>query len=277
MKTLSEIKAQLGIDRKTLQEYDRIGLLSPSNKAEIEAGSFVKWLYDDTAITKLQVISIFREIGYKRDEIKTILSDADSDPVVEFLKGKEKLIEKRKRIDAMASFLDMMIFFYQLPEYCVKYLFMPPSKIRDFEAVGIDSILEIGNKNYKDGQEILSNDTRTDFQYAILFLLLPLPQCYSPDSSEVQLYIENVLRYSIGKYIDNDERVNGELRESVIDSIMKEGKVSRMILNDVLSDLKDKELCEQLDEQIGKGSCKFVKKSISIYKKRIREDKKDES
>ena len=274
MKTLSEIKEQLGIDRKTLQEYDRIGLLSPSNKAEIKAGSFVKWLYDDAAINKLQVISIFREIGYKRDEIKTILSDADSDPVVEFLKGKEKLIEKRKRIDAMASFLDMMIFFYQLPEYCVEYLFMPPSKIRDFEAVGINSILEIGNKNFNDGQEILNNNSRTDFQYVMLFLLLPLPQCYSPDSSEVQLYIENVLRYSIGKYIDKDERVNDELRESILDSIMKEKKISRLILNDVLSFLKDKEICEQLDEQIGKGSCKFVKKSIDIYKKRLREDKK---
>ena len=79
MKTIAEVKDLLGIERRTLQEYDAIGLLHPSNIEDIKSGKLVKWLYDEDALRQLEIITIFREIGYTRTEIKTILDNPQSD------------------------------------------------------------------------------------------------------------------------------------------------------------------------------------------------------
>ena len=58
MKKLSEVCKIVGVTRRTLQEYDKIGLLKPTSKTE--SGY---WLYDDTAIQTLILIQIFVEGG----------------------------------------------------------------------------------------------------------------------------------------------------------------------------------------------------------------------
>lgn len=68
VKKLSEVCKIIGVTRRTLQEYNTIGLLHPSDKTE--AGY---WLYDENAIQKLMLIQIFVQCGYKRKKIKDIL------------------------------------------------------------------------------------------------------------------------------------------------------------------------------------------------------------
>lgn len=106
MKTIAEVKELLGIGRRTLQEYDAKDLVHPSNIEEIKNGKLVKWLYDDDAIRRLEIISIFREIGYTRKEIKGILDDPKRDLSEEFEIGKKKLLEKKERIDEMIAVID---------------------------------------------------------------------------------------------------------------------------------------------------------------------------
>ena len=69
MKKLSEVCKTVGVTRRTLQEYDKIGLFSPTSKTDNGY-----WLYDDDAIKKLVLIQVFIEAGYERKKIKAILN-----------------------------------------------------------------------------------------------------------------------------------------------------------------------------------------------------------
>lgn len=74
MRTIREVCKIVGVTRRTLQEYDRIGLLSPTNKEE-RTSSNDAWLYSDQAIWKLIQAQILSAAGMNRKEIKELLTD----------------------------------------------------------------------------------------------------------------------------------------------------------------------------------------------------------
>ncbi|MBP0987950.1 MAG: MerR family transcriptional regulator, partial [Oscillospiraceae bacterium] len=74
MKTVKEVSELTGISVRTLQYYDRIGLLPPAVRTQ--AGYR---LYDDTALERLQQILLFRELAFPLSEIKEILGSPDFD------------------------------------------------------------------------------------------------------------------------------------------------------------------------------------------------------
>jgi DNA-binding transcriptional MerR regulator len=101
---LSEVVQETGLSRKALQEYDRLGIVSPTSKTE---GGY--WLYDDKAVDKLRIVATFRDVGYKRAEIKELLSGAQGDNVQIISENLgtaiEKLQKQRDRIDSVISLL----------------------------------------------------------------------------------------------------------------------------------------------------------------------------
>ncbi len=72
--TVKEVSRLTGVSIRTLQYYDRIGLLKAT--AYTEAGYR---LYDDTALEQLQQILLFRELEFPLKDIRKILSSADFD------------------------------------------------------------------------------------------------------------------------------------------------------------------------------------------------------
>ena len=80
MKTVNEVSKLTGVSVRALHHYDAIGLLKPSTVTE--AGYR---LYDDTALEKLYMILVFRELGLSLKEITGILHapDYDRDQVLE--------------------------------------------------------------------------------------------------------------------------------------------------------------------------------------------------
>ena len=74
MITVNEVSKLTGVSIRTLQYYDKIGLLHP--KEYTEAGYR---LYDDTALEKLQQILLFRELEFSLKEIKAIICSPDFD------------------------------------------------------------------------------------------------------------------------------------------------------------------------------------------------------
>ena len=74
MMTVNEVSKLTGVSIRTLQYYDKIGLLEPS--AHTESGYR---LYDDTALEMLQQILLFRELEFPLKEIKEILAAPDFD------------------------------------------------------------------------------------------------------------------------------------------------------------------------------------------------------
>jgi len=74
MRTVHEVSRLAGVSIRTLQYYDKIGLLHPAEYTE--AGYR---LYDDTDLERLQQILLFRELEFPLKEIKRILGSPDFD------------------------------------------------------------------------------------------------------------------------------------------------------------------------------------------------------
>lgn len=74
MMTVNEVSKLTGVSIRTLQYYDKIGLLKPAGYTESGYR-----LYDDTALEKLQQILLFRELEFPLKEIKEIISRPDFD------------------------------------------------------------------------------------------------------------------------------------------------------------------------------------------------------
>ncbi len=74
MRTVNEVSKLTGVSIRTLQYYDKIGLLEPTEYTESGYR-----LYDDTALETLQQILLFRELEFPLKEIREILSDPDFD------------------------------------------------------------------------------------------------------------------------------------------------------------------------------------------------------
>ncbi len=74
MMTVREVSRRTGVSVRTLQYYDRIGLLEPT--AHTQAGYR---LYDEAALERLQQILLFRELEFPLKDIRRILSSPDFD------------------------------------------------------------------------------------------------------------------------------------------------------------------------------------------------------
>ena len=74
MMTVNEVSKLTGVSIRTLQYYDRIGLLHPAGHTE--AGYR---LYDEAALETLQQILLFRELEFPLKDIKKIIGSPDFD------------------------------------------------------------------------------------------------------------------------------------------------------------------------------------------------------
>ena len=74
MMTVAQVSKRTGVSVRTLHHYDQIGLLKPTEVTE--AGYR---LYDDTALDKLYMILVYRELALSLNEIGSILDAPDYD------------------------------------------------------------------------------------------------------------------------------------------------------------------------------------------------------
>lgn len=74
MMTIREVSRLAGVSVRTLQYYDKIGLLHPSKYSDTGYR-----LYEDTALEQLQQILLFRELGFPLKDIKNIIQSPDFD------------------------------------------------------------------------------------------------------------------------------------------------------------------------------------------------------
>ena len=99
MMTVHEVSRLAGVSIRTLQYYDRIGLLRPTGYT----GAGYR-LYDDTNLERLQQILLFRELEFSLKEIGSILDSPDFDRNRALDQQIELLRLKREHIDNLMSF-----------------------------------------------------------------------------------------------------------------------------------------------------------------------------
>jgi MerR family transcriptional regulator, thiopeptide resistance regulator len=95
-RTVSQVAGVAKVSVRTLHHYDRIGLLSPSERTS--AGYR---LYTPQDLERLQQVLLFKELGFGLDEIRRIVNDPGFDRV-EALAAQRKLLQmKSQRIGEM--------------------------------------------------------------------------------------------------------------------------------------------------------------------------------
>lgn len=85
MMIVNEVSRLTGVSIRTLQYYDKIGLLPPADYTEVGYR-----LYDDETLKKLQIILLFRELEFPLKDIRRIIESPDFD--------REKALEQQIHI-----------------------------------------------------------------------------------------------------------------------------------------------------------------------------------
>ena len=99
MMTVNEVSKLAGVSIRTLQYYDKIGLLHPTGHTD--AGYR---LYDDTDLERLQHILLFRELEFPLKDIAAIINSPDFDRSKALEQQIEMLRLKREHIDNLMNF-----------------------------------------------------------------------------------------------------------------------------------------------------------------------------
>ena len=99
MMTVNEVSKLTGVSIRTLQYYDKIGLLHPTGYTE--AGYR---LYDDTALETLQQILLFRELEIPLKDVKKIITAPDFDRNQALEQQIELLTMKKEHLENLILF-----------------------------------------------------------------------------------------------------------------------------------------------------------------------------
>ena len=99
MMTVNEVSKLTGVSIRTLQYYDTIGLLKPSEYTESGYR-----LYDDTALERLQQILLFKELEFPLKEIKEIIDAPNFDKNKALEQQIELLTMKKEHLENLINF-----------------------------------------------------------------------------------------------------------------------------------------------------------------------------
>lgn len=250
MKKLSEVCKIVGVTRRTLQEYDKIGLLKPTSKTE--SGY---WLYDDTAIQALFAIQVFVECGYKRKAIKSLFASNTLDVIDELDHLIETLEEKRKRIDGMINTIRILEIVMKLPEstllaignFCLNRFY----KDKSFSSCLEDSIVQSAEYSEADNEE-------TQLYMPFVYNLIAIG-CFlgtPADEKEVQITVEQAYKSMIKIVMTEKDDSDEELT----DEKLAEASLER--IQDVLS---NPELKQMIDHQFGNGATEYIVRAVQLF------------
>lgn len=239
MRTVKEVSKLTGVSVRTLHHYDAIGVLKPTTVTD--AGYR---LYDDTALIRLQIILMFRELQFPLKEIKKIL-DSPSFDLSEALSQQIKLLELQyKHIGELISFA------HEIQEKGVAnmdFSIFDKSEMEQYKSEvkakwGDTSAYKEYEKNHakqnENSYEQLTNDMMA------IFSEIGAMKHFPPADNAVQAKIASLQEFITEHYYT--------------------------CTNEILSGLGDMYVCDErfrknIDNAGGAGTAEFVKQAISVY------------
>lgn len=239
MMTVNEVSKITGVSIRTLQYYDTIGLLKPSEYTESGYR-----LYDDTALERLQQILLFKELEFPLKEIKEIIDAPNFDKNQALEQQIELLIMKKEHLENLINFARG-----------IKWLGVKRMDFTVFDTKKIDEYSKRAKEQwgktsaYKEFEEKSKNWTEKDEQNManeFMFLFEEFGSMIDLDPSEekVQLQVEKLKNY-ITEHFYN-------------------------CTNEILSGLGKMysgggEFTENIDKVGGAGTAEFSARAIEIY------------
>lgn len=239
MRTVKEVSKITGVSVRTLHHYDAIGLLKPTKVTE--AGYR---LYDDTALSRLQNILLFRELQFPLKEIKVILDSPDFDQS-EAIAQQIRLLELQyKHIGELIAFAREI---QNKGVTAMNFDVFDKSEIEKYEA-------EIKAKwgNTKAYQEYMQKDiARNGSSYRkianellTMFSALGELRHLTPNADEVQNKIAALQKFITDNYYVCTNEILSGLGEMYV---------------------SDERFRNNIDKVGGDGTADFVKQAIVVY------------
>src|SRR5688572_32351057 len=96
--TVGAVARLAGVSVRTLHHYDEIGLLSASGRSD--AGNRH---YSDADLDRLQRILFYRELGFGLEDIKSVMTDGNTDAVGHLRRQHAMLLDRIGRLERMAA------------------------------------------------------------------------------------------------------------------------------------------------------------------------------
>ena len=96
--TVGAVARLAGVTVRTLHHYDEIGLLRASDRSDAGYRR-----YADADLERLQRILFYRELGFGLDDIKTVMTDANSDAIGHLRRQHAMLRDRIGRLKRMAA------------------------------------------------------------------------------------------------------------------------------------------------------------------------------
>jgi DNA-binding transcriptional MerR regulator len=243
MMTVAQVSKRTGVSVRTLHHYDQIGLLKPTEVTE--AGYR---LYDDTALDKLYMILVYRELGLSLNEIGGILDAPDYDRN-RVLEHQIKLMQERvEKLQNRISFARGML------TLGVKYM--------DFEGFDPKKIDEYSQqakvlygktdayKEFEQKQKSRTKEQEKDLGAGLMVLFVKLGQMrdQAPDSEEAQAWVAELQTYITEHYYT----------------------CTKPILNGLGFMYADGgEMNQNIDKAAGEGTGAFAEQVIDIYTRKL--------
>ena len=242
MRTVNEVSKLTGVSIRTLQYYDKIGLLRPTEYTESGYR-----LYDEKAMEKMQQILLFRELEFPLKDIKDIINRSDFDKKKALEQQIELLKLKKEHIENLLKLCR------DLQTKGVKKL--------DFTAFDSSKLDEYSRKAkeqwgstpaYQEYEEKSKNRTKADEkeimkEFMKVFEEFGTMKENNPASEEAQSQVKKLQDFITAHYYQcTDEILSG---------------LGKMYAG-------GGEFTENIDKMGGEGTAEFVSQAIEIYCKR---------
>jgi DNA-binding transcriptional MerR regulator len=95
---VGEVAALAGVTVRTLHHYDRIGLLSPTERTPAGYRQ-----YSPADLDRLHQVLLYRELGFPLEEVATLLDDPSADPEAHLRRQHRLLRDRLERTSAMVA------------------------------------------------------------------------------------------------------------------------------------------------------------------------------
>lgn len=239
MKTVKEVSMLTGISVRTLHHYNTINLLKPTRVTE--AGYR---LYDDTALEKLYMILVFRELGLSLKEIAGILHAPDYD--------RNRVLEKQIALmqERVGKLQDRIALAKVILTVGVKYMDFEgfdPRKLNEYSAQAkalygkTDAYKEFAQKS---ANRTTQQEQDLGAQVMAFFARLGKMRPCDPNCEQAQVWAKELQEFFTENFYTCTPQILGSLAESYAGG----GSMT-----------------ENIDEIGGAGTGAFAKEVIDLY------------
>ena len=239
MMTVNEVSKLTGVSIRTLQYYDTIGLLPPTEYTE--AGYR---LYDDTAMERLQQILLFRELEFPLKEIRRIIDSPDFNRNKALEQQVKLLTMKKEHLEGLISFARK-----------IKETGVNKMDFQVFNTTKMDEYTKKAKEQWGQTAEYKEYEEKTSKQsleaqkqalqnFMLIFVEFGKMMDKKPEDSDVQLKVKEFQDY----ITDHFYKCSNEILKGLGEMYVSGG-----------------EFTENIDKAAGDGTAVFVAKAIDIY------------